>query len=238
MRTVVISQPMFFPWVGMLEQMSLADAFVFYDDVQFSKGSFTNRVQIKTAAGPAWLTVPLRDQHLGQRIDDVRTDEDRGYRRAHLEKLRQAYRGAPHARDMLELVAQVYAEASDRLTDLAERSSLALAEYYGVLEGKLVRHSSAMGVPGRGSARVLDLVTRLRGDVYVTGHGGRDYLDHAAFAARRVRVEYMDYAKRPYPQLHGGFTPFVSALDLVANMGRGGRPFIAPATVTWEEFAA
>jgi hypothetical protein len=40
--TVVISQPMFFPWVGMLEQLKLADTYVHYDDVQFEKGSFSN----------------------------------------------------------------------------------------------------------------------------------------------------------------------------------------------------
>ena len=36
---VVISQSMYFPWVGMLEQIRLADVFVFYDDVQFSKAA-------------------------------------------------------------------------------------------------------------------------------------------------------------------------------------------------------
>ena len=46
---VVISQSMFFPWVGFLEQLKLADVYVFYDDVQFSKGSFTNRVRVKAS---------------------------------------------------------------------------------------------------------------------------------------------------------------------------------------------
>ena len=49
MTVVVISQPMLFPWVGMFEQIRLADVYVHYTDVQFSKGSFVNRVQIKTA---------------------------------------------------------------------------------------------------------------------------------------------------------------------------------------------
>ena len=71
-RRVVISQSMLFPWVGLLEQVRLADAFVHYDDVQFSKGSFVNRVQLKTPQGVRWMTVPLHDLHLGQRIDEVR----------------------------------------------------------------------------------------------------------------------------------------------------------------------
>src|SRR5690242_11364734 len=82
--TVVISQPMFFPWVGMLEQLRLADTYVHYDDVQFEKGSFSNRVQIKTQAGVKWLTVPLRDKKLGQRILDVQVDDASGFRRKHL----------------------------------------------------------------------------------------------------------------------------------------------------------
>ena len=61
---VVISQPMLFPWVGLFEQIRAADVYVHYDDVQFSKGSFTNRVQIKTARGPRWLTVPGASVHV------------------------------------------------------------------------------------------------------------------------------------------------------------------------------
>ena len=56
---VVISQPMLFPWVGMLEQIMLADVFVHYADVQFSKGSFTNRVQIKDSTGPGGRGIGL-----------------------------------------------------------------------------------------------------------------------------------------------------------------------------------
>ncbi|MBC8123824.1 MAG: WbqC family protein, partial [Gemmatimonadaceae bacterium] len=59
MNTVVISQPMLFPWIGMFEQICLADVYVHYDDVQFSKGSFSNRVQVKSASGSKWITVPL-----------------------------------------------------------------------------------------------------------------------------------------------------------------------------------
>ena len=42
-NVVVISQPMYFPWVGFLSQISMASTIIWLDDVQFSKGSFTNR---------------------------------------------------------------------------------------------------------------------------------------------------------------------------------------------------
>src|SRR5947209_7942610 len=95
MKTVVISQPMFFPWVGLLEQVRLADAYVHYDDVQFSRGHFANRVQVKAPGGSRWLTVPLRDLHLGQKINEVRPDDRKNWRGQHIELLEQLYRDAP-----------------------------------------------------------------------------------------------------------------------------------------------
>jgi hypothetical protein len=236
MKAVVISQPMFFPWVGMLEQMRLADAYVHYDDVQFSKGSFTNRVQIKTARGTEWLTVPLRDLRLGQRIMEVTPDERKDWRATHLAMLRRAYEGAPFQGEMLALVESVYREPAATIAELAARSQLAVHGYFEFQRPAEFCWSSQMGVPGESSTRVLAVVQRLSGITYITGHGARRYLDHELFERHGVRVEYLNYRKLPYPQLHGDFTPYVSTLDLIANLGKAGRRFIASDTVYWRDF--
>jgi hypothetical protein len=233
---IVISQPMFFPWVGLLEQVSLADVWVHYDDVQFSKGSFTNRVQVKAPEGTRWLTVPLEGQKLGDRIDEVATSSD-PFRARHLAMLATLYRDAPFKRDMLALVEEVYAEDTTSLADIAIKSFDVLVRYFELGAHPTCR-SSGLDVPGSSSERVLDLVTRLGGTEYITGHGAKNYLDHDAFEERGVSVSYMLYGRRPYPQLHGEFTPFVSALDLVANRGRDGREVMTSRTMPWREFLA
>ncbi len=231
-RTVVISQPMFFPWVGFLEQLALADELVVYDDVQFSKGSFTNRVQLKTAHGSEWLTLPLRGLSLGQAIRDVRVDERAGFRRKHLTTLEQRYARAPHQAAMMKVAERVYAVRSDWLVDIAQESTLALVEAFGLCI-PAPRIASSLGVAGRSSERVLAVVTRLGGTHYVTGHGAKAYLDHEAFDRAGVSVEYMSYRKEPYRQLFGAFTPYVSALDLLANEGPAGARFICSGAVPW-----
>lgn len=233
---VVISQPMLFPWVGMLEQIRLADVFVDYSDVQFSKGSFVNRVQIKVSDGSRWLTVPLLGLHLGQRIDEVKINTVRDWRAEHLDLLAQAYAGARYLDDMLDLVRSVYAHEYDGVAALSKASTMALCSYYGLETGRVFRNSSALGIGGSSSRRVLDIVLSLGGTVYITGHGASRYLDHESFEAAGVRVEYIDYAMAPYPQLHGEFTPYVSALDLVANMGTGGIDYIRSGTIYWKDF--
>ena len=233
---VVISQPMFFPWAGMFEQIRLADVYVHYGDVQFSKGSFTNRVQIKTAQGSKWLTVPLQQFSLGQVIDEVLLDTHSNWRRQHLAQLKQAYAAAPYCKDMLALVESVYQQPHITIGQLSRDSMAACCRYYGLDVGRRFIEIGSLGIGGASSQRVRDIVKVLGGTRYITGHGARHYLDHQLFEDARIRVEYMDYQKRPYPQLHGEFTPYVSLLDLIANTGPQGIDCIVSGTHYWKDF--
>ena len=71
---------------------------------------------------------------------------------------------------------------------------------------------------------------------YITGHGARNYLDHKLFNNSDVDVKYMQYNYEEYKQQHGNFTPYVTALDLVANCGKEGISFISTIPVDWREF--
>lgn len=233
---VVISQSMLFPWVGMLEQVRLADVFVHYDDVQFSKGSFVNRVQLKTAEGRAWMTVPLLDFHLGQRIDEVRVPPAEHWVPRHLALLQRSFDGAPYADDALALAREVYGQRHAHLGSLARASLMALVRYFGLDRGRRFVDVESLGIAGHGDRRVLDVVRRLGGTTYVTGHGAARYLDHRRFDDAGVQVDYMDYRCKPYAQAHGAFTPYVSGLDLVASCGRAGIEQIVSGTLAWKDF--
>jgi|TARA_B100001971_G_C18262194_1_gene588010 hypothetical protein len=234
MKTVVISQPMYFPWVGLLEQVRLADVWVHLDDAQLSKGGFFNRVQLKSDQGTPWLTVPLAKNRLGQALNEIQLAEH-DWRRKHLSTLRQTYAKAPCVDEMLALVEEVFEREVDTLSSLSAASIEASSEYFEIAPSD-IRWSSRLRIGDGGSARVLAICRALGAERYVTGHGARDYLDHESFEASGIRVEYMNYEKRPYPQLHRDFTPYVTALDLVANCGRPGREVIASGTVYWKDF--
>ena len=238
--TLVISQPMYFPWVGMLEQIRLCDTYVFYDDVQFSRGASNrvSRVQLKTREGVRWLTVPLRDRRLHDLICEVEIDDRSDWRSRHREILRQAYANAPHRHDMLKLVDAVFSQKVRNLSELGRASTMALAGYFGLDKGRTYLDSSGLDIPGQSSQRVLSLCRTLQANRYVTGHGAKRYLDHDIFEKSGVDVEYMSYKLTPYPQLHGEFTPYVTALDLVANCGREGACVICSGTESWRTACA
>lgn len=233
-RILVVSQPMFLPWLGLFEQVRLADVFVHYDDVQLPQGrSFVSRVQIKTATGVSWLTAPIEHNKSGKLLNHVILSEG-NWRNKHLKTIRHAYARRPYFDLMLELAEKAYSCATDHLSEFNITAIEQIARWLG-LSPRFMR-SSLIGVPGGGTQRLVDLCKHLDCDIYVTGHGALKYLDHEKFEEVGISARYMDYRKIPYEQGRGNFTPYVSILDPIANCGERTRELLCSEAVYWKEF--
>jgi hypothetical protein len=233
-KKVVVSQPMFLPWIGIFEQIRAADIFVHYDDVQFPQGrSFSSRVQVKSERGSRWLTVPVRRDGK-QIIKDVRIDQSKAWKASHLGLLYQSYRKAKFANLAMALVESIYTYDGDLLSEFCIFGIEKIANSLG-LNCKFSL-SSTYSFTSSSSQKLLDIVRVEHGDAYITGHGARNYLDHELFESYGINVEYIDYVLREYPQLHGNFTPYVSIIDLIANMGEKASDYITVRTINWREF--
>lgn len=233
MSVVVISQPMYFPWVGLFEQVALADVFVHYDNVQLPQGrSFMTRVQIKTASGTKWLTAPVK-RETGQLIQDVQLVHTADWRRKHLATLEQAYAHSPYRDEMLGLVDSVFQATGDSLSEMNITLIERIAKYLKI-ETRFAR-ASEMPSESSGTQKLLELCQRFEATTYVTGHGALNYLDHDAFEAAGIGVSYMDYRRVEYDQPHGGFTPYVSILDAIASLGPDARTLLQPRTRDWKD---
>ncbi|MFK7746402.1 MAG: WbqC family protein [Roseobacter sp.] len=233
MTTVVISQPMYFPWPGFIAQLALADVVIWLDDTQFSRGSFTNRVQIRAGKTHSWLTVPLGKGSGRTKINDL-TPSAPDYLDQHASQIEKAFEGTPGLDSVRACVDHV--RGIEKLSDALIASSEVLAAAVGISWQD--RHlSSALNIHSKGSQRIFDLVKAVGGTRYITGHGARNYLDHDAFDAAGVAVEYMDYAVLPWRPNDPDFTPYVTALDLLAHAGPlDAAKFLNPRTQPWNAF--
>jgi hypothetical protein len=233
MTTVVIMQPQFFPWRGLFEQIRQADEFVHMDDAQFQKGGFTNRVQIKTPAGPQWLTVPvLRAGHLPP-IAEVEIDYKNDWRAKHLRTLQMNYAAAPYAKAMLALVGDIYAERPATICALDIASIERCAAELG-LAPRFTR-SSATPVSAAKTDRLVEMLVPRGTTRYITGLGALAYLNEPQLATHGIAVHVMAYNRTPYPQLHGGFDPHVSILDTLANLGPAAAASLDSPAIPWSD---
>jgi hypothetical protein len=233
-RTVVVSQPMFLPWIGLFEQVRLADVFFHYDDVQLPQGrSFMARVQVKTANGVIWLTAPLDRKRSGKLISEVMLANEEDWRSRHLKTIQHAYARAPHFQSMFDLVQRIYEFPTDSLAEFNIHATETIARWLGFPAE--FRRSSVSGIGGSSTQRLVDLCRCAGATIYVTGLGALKYLEHERFEEQGIEVRYMDYKLTPYPQQHGEFTPYVSILDAIANVGEHARDLVASPSIHWKE---
>jgi hypothetical protein len=119
------------------------------------------------------------------------------------------------------------------LAEIAIQTIIKTLAYLGYEKLPIFHISSKLNIEGIKGERIQNIVKFLGANIYVSGLGAMNYLDHHKLEDDGIEVRYMDYRLTPYPQLHGTFTPFVSILDLVANCGPNSRDFIGSPATNW-----
>jgi hypothetical protein len=217
-RTLVVLQPGYLPWLGFFDQMHRADTFVYYDDVQYDKHGWRNRNRIKTAAGPLWLTVPVRHHGQGKpAINEILIDGNTDWARKHVATLRQYYARAAHLKRYLPELEELLHRPWTHLVDLDLAAAGLIRDWLGI--DTPVFRSSQLDIHGDQSARLVNLCRHFGATRYLSGSAARDYLDVALFSANGIEVVWQDYPHPTYPQLYEPFVPHLSVVDLLFNCG-------------------
>ncbi len=218
----VILQPSYIPWRGVFEQIARADLFIFYDDVQYDKRGWRNRNRIKTPAGPQWLTIPVHSRGAQTEkipINQIAIDWEQPWNERHLRTLQLAYAKAPYFKEYASWLEEVYARRPALLADFTIPLTIELADRLGITHTRYLRSSQLEGISGQKTERLIQILTRVGADHYISGPSARDYIEEERFQAAGIRLEYMHYDYPEYPQLYPPYDPQVSALDLLLMTG-------------------
>jgi hypothetical protein len=218
---IAIMQPTYLPWLGYFDLADDVDLFVLLDNVQFVKRSWQQRNRVKTAAGLAWLTVPVNvSGRYHQRITEA-SISDASFVDAHLRTVAHNYSKAPNYKDR-------YAPFGDALKRGAATGSLAelniglirfLFDALGV-KTPLAR-ATAIGVEGRRTELLAQICRSTGASQYLSPLGSAVYLlDEARMLQDGgVEVLFQHYEHPIYSQLFPPFLPYASAVDLLLNEG-------------------
>ena len=208
-----------------------SDVFVILDTVDFQKNGLQNRNRIKTAQGAHWLTVPVRQQ-LGQKILNVKVDNSKEWRKKHWQTLQQSYGKAPAFAMYAQELDQFYSREWVGLNELNIELLVMMMGWLGICTRML--RSSQMKATGDATELVLNLCLEVGATRYLSGTGGKNYLNVEAFRSAGVEIAYRpSVLPENYPQLHpqAGFANHLSAIDLILNCGESWRSYL-PAVVT------
>jgi hypothetical protein len=220
-------QPAYLPWPGFFSRLLDLDRLLVLDHAQFSRGGWQQRNYLLTASGPQLLTVPVARDDSSQPISASRVAGDR-WRLRHWRVITAAYRRAPYFRDWSGPLEEIYSRPWDLLADLNMALTRLLLRAFGI-EADLV-FSSRLRPSGQGTAMLASLCALTGSSVLRVGTGAAGpggYLEPGLLAQAGIRVEVAGFSYQPYPQAFPGFTPGLSALDLLLNCGPRARQILA-----------
>lgn len=225
---VAIIQSCYIPWRGYFAMIARCDAFIFLDSVQFTRRDWRTRNRIKTPQGPLWLSVPVRQKGRYHAAIDAMELAEPGWAVQHLRSIAANYRRAGHFDAVFPALEAAYAQAAAQpmLSAANQELTAALCRLLGIAT-PLLRDIDLLPRARLEAldptARLVELAAAAGARSYLSGPAARSYLDEAAFAARGMAVEWMDYAGLPaYPQLWGEFDPALSVVDALLNLGGEG----------------
>lgn len=215
-------QPQFLPYLGFFHKITKADLFVVMDDVQFMDRGFQHRNTIKMQTGTQWLTVPLNYNRFDI-INDVKIDATQTWRRKHWAAIETNYAKAPYFAQLAPELRAILVDGGH--THLAPLNIDLMHWVLRTLGISVpVKLSSTLGITGQKSERHINICRAVGADTYLSGPGGRLYMDMAEFEQSGVRVLFQEYRSKEYQQLHPkhGFIPDLAVIDPLFNVGPDG----------------
>jgi hypothetical protein len=213
--TVAVHQPNYLPWSGYFYKMLNANIFVFLDDVHFSKNSYINRNKIKGPQGAQWLTVPVKAS-IHKVINEIGFSDSR-WSAKHLKTMDACYKKAPYYQWFRQPLAEILETPFATISELNKALIIQIAKWLDI--SCEFRSSSELKVTGSSDDRIIDIVKKVGGSVYLSGRGGGNYQDAQKFLNAGIVLKYYDFSPQVYSQLWGDFQSGLSIIDLLFNTG-------------------
>jgi len=217
---VAVHQPNYLPWIGYFRKIAISDLFVIFDDVQFEKGGYTNRVNIRISDQAKWLTEPINKRGiLKSTINDIEFVADNDWRKNHFDKIASSYGKRPFYFELKEVLLSLFDNDFTRLSDFNSAAIESFVTRLNLNVG-LVRSSTLDYNRDESASHKLVSICRIfGGDVYCSGRGGKNYNDEKLFLDSGVSVEYDDGWRATEYSQGANFIPGLSIVDAIANVG-------------------
>lgn len=212
--TVAIFQPYFLPYIGYWQLMAMADRFVVYDNIEYTKKGWINRNRFLQGGADAYFTVPIKkaSDYLTVAERQVADDFDRGKL---LRTLSAAYRRAPHYDVVFPLIERIVQAPLGNLFEYLHHGLVEMARFLEIETPMVISSTIAIDHTLKAEQRVLAICQALGADRYVNPIGGQALYSPAAFAAASIRLDFVRPRPIVYPQFGGAFVPNLSILDVL-----------------------
>ena len=214
---IAIHQANYFPYPGFFHKINQADVFVIQDDIKFVN-KITNRNKIISSSGYTWINIPIKKGHKSLPIMDVKINNEIPWKKINFKKVCAGYNKAKFFHLYKDFFENLYKKEWNNIFDLNFETIKQVLIWLNI-KTKIVIESE-LDVSGPSTERLVNVCKKLGADTYISGIGGKKYLDEKLFEKNKIILKYQNYNPIKYTQhMSKSFIPNLSIIDLLANAG-------------------
>jgi hypothetical protein len=213
-------QPYFFPYIGYYQLMNEVDTFVLTDSYEFSKGGWINRNRISSQNQIRYLTLPLQASSDYSPIGEKRISSDFVPHNS-LNLVIEAYRKRPYFSEVVPLIDSVLCYPERNLFYFLLNSIENVIQSLGIETNLILTSQFDLNPNLSGQGKIIEICREIGASQYVNLPGGKSIYRKETFHELGVDLKFLNVNDFRYDQGTEGFTPNLSILDVLFNLGIG-----------------
>ena len=215
---IAIHQPNFFPYSGFFHKLINVDTLVLLDDVQF-EFDLTNRNKI-ISKNNDWIriSIPTNKSNKFYPINKVEVNNEINWKEKNWKLILDSYCDSPFFYIYEEYLKNLFSKDWKFLFDINYDTLMKTLNWLDLKINIVL--SSTLNIAGSGTERLVNICKILDSNEYVSGIGGKNYLDETLFAKNNIELKFTNYSPMNYKQIHSSqFISNLSILDMLCNIG-------------------
>lgn len=213
---LAIMQPYFLPYIGYFQLINLADEFVIYDNIEYSKDGWINRNRILVNGKDVFITLPLKkDSDYKDIKDRFIADNWHKERGKMLNKIKEAYRKSSCFDSVYPVIEKCILSEEKNLFGFIFKSLQVVCEYLEITTPFVISSAVPINHGLKSEKKVLALCKNRNADTYINPIGGLKLYSKSNFENEKINLQFLKTSGITYKQFENSFVPSLSILDVM-----------------------
>ncbi|MBE6062867.1 MAG: hypothetical protein E7207_04745 [Clostridium butyricum] len=212
-----IMQPYLFPYIGYFQLIKSVDKFVVCDDVQYIKQGWINRNRILINGQPKLFVFSLKKGHQALKINEryfgsnFKSEKDK-----FLKTIKYSYKRAPYYNKVISLLLDILnCDIDIDISKYICNSLKILCGVFNINTKFLISSQITKDNKLKCQDKVIDIVKKLDGDVYINSIGGKKLYSKENFKNNNIDLFFVKNNNIRYKQYEDEFVPNLSIIDVM-----------------------
>lgn len=196
--------------------MNIADEFVVYDNIEFTKKGWINRNRILVNGKDNYITIPIKkDSDYLKVIDRYLAESWATERIKLLNRITESYRKAPEFDNVFPLIKSCIMYEEANLFKFIYNSLIMVKDFLEIQSSIIVSSSIKIDHNIKAEKKIMEICKARKASTYINPIGGLNLYDKNTFSTEGIELHFLKSSEITYNQYNNGFVPWLSIIDVM-----------------------